>query len=40
MLPELPPAAASREYVLRIVGPAREQGFPDWYIERLEGFLP
>jgi hypothetical protein len=25
-------------YVDRIVAPARELGFPDWYVERLEAF--
>lgn len=32
------PAPASDEYLDRIVGPARDFGFPDWYIERLERF--
>jgi hypothetical protein len=32
------PAAA--DYVERIVRPAREYGFPDWYIARLESFRP
>lgn len=30
------PAAAADDYVDRIVGPARELGFPDWYVRRLE----
>lgn len=29
---------AASDYVDRIVGPARELGFPEWYIERLEAF--
>lgn len=29
---------ASNEYLDRIVNPAREDGFPAWYIERLESF--
>lgn len=36
----LEPNAASNSYVERIVGPAREYGFPDWYLERLESFRP
>lgn len=38
--PKLPPAPASNEYVDRIVKPARELGFPDWYVARLESFRP
>ena len=30
------PRAADPAYVARIVAPARELGFPQWYIERLE----
>jgi hypothetical protein len=33
---ELGPAAA--DYIDRIVGPARQHGFPGWYVARLEGF--
>ena len=29
---------ATDDYLDRIVGPARDFGFPDWYIERLESF--
>jgi len=29
---------AERAYVDRIVKPAREFGFPGWYVERLESF--
>jgi hypothetical protein len=36
--PPSPPAPATDEYIDRIVGPARELGFPGWYIERLESF--
>lgn len=32
------PAPASDDYLERIVKPARDFGFPDWYIERLESF--
>ena len=31
-------ALAAGDYLDRIVGAAREHGFPGWYIERLEGF--
>ena len=33
-------APAAADYVERIVAPAREYGFPAWYIERLESFRP
>ena len=35
---ETPLAPATTKYLERILIPAREFGFPDWYIERLEGF--
>ena len=38
--PALDLRPAAREYVDRIVGPARAYGFPAWYIERLESFRP
>jgi hypothetical protein len=38
--PRLTPGPAAPEYVARIVGPARAYGFPEWYIRRLESFLP
>lgn len=37
---ELPEKPASAEYVNRILEPARELGFPEPYLERLESFLP
>ncbi len=36
--PHLEPRPASGEYLDRIAGPAREYGFPDWYLARLESF--
>lgn len=33
-------APASPAYVDRIVKPAREYGFPNWYIERIQSFIP
>jgi len=39
--PEAPaagPAPAADDYIDRIAGPAREYGFPSWYIDRLESF--
>ena len=30
--------AADRHYLDRILGPAREYGFPAWYLERIEQF--
>jgi hypothetical protein len=32
------PRKADAAYVDRIVGPARELGFPEWYVARLESF--
>ena len=37
---DLPQGNASAAYVERILEPARELGFPEEYIERLESFLP
>jgi hypothetical protein len=34
------PTPASGDYIDRIAGPAREYGFPSWYIDRLERFRP
>jgi hypothetical protein len=36
--PEMMPRPADKDYVERIIQPARELGFPDWYIARLESF--
>ena len=38
LCPEMAPRPADNAYVERIVGPAREFGFPAWYIARLESF--
>jgi hypothetical protein len=38
--PAMDPGPATREYVERIIEPAREYGFPAWYLERLASFLP
>lgn len=35
---DMKPRPAANDYVDRIVKPAREYGFPQWYIERLESF--
>jgi cation transport regulator ChaC len=37
--PDMTARPADAAYVGRIVGAARESGFPTWYIERLESFL-
>jgi hypothetical protein len=37
---EMPDAPPTAEYVDRIVRPARDLGFPAWYVERLERFKP
>ena len=36
--PSMYPEPAAGDYIDRIVGPAREYGFPRWYIKRLESF--
>jgi Gamma-glutamyl cyclotransferase, AIG2-like len=36
--PEMTLRPAPADYVDRIVDPARELGFPDWYVERLSSF--
>lgn len=33
------PAPPESDYVERILAPAREHGFPAWYLKRLESFL-
>jgi hypothetical protein len=38
LCPEMAPQPADYAYVERISGPAREFGFPEWYIARLESF--
>jgi len=38
--PAMATRPAAKDYVDRIVAPAREYGFPAWYIQRLESFLP
>jgi hypothetical protein len=38
--PSPPAAPATNEYIERIAGPAREYGFPEWYVSRLESFRP
>ena len=34
--PEAPYAPATADYLDRIIAPARELGFPSWYLDRLE----
>jgi hypothetical protein len=38
--PQLEAKPAAHDYIDRIVGPARELGFPEWYVDRLESFRP
>jgi hypothetical protein len=38
--PSMEPAPAAAGYVDRIAGPARDYGFPDWYVERIERCRP
>ena len=39
MAPSLRPAPPDPAYVRRILEPARQCGFPDWYLKRIESFL-
>lgn len=38
--PSIDPQPATHDYIDRIVSPAKEYGFPTWYIERLDRFRP
>ncbi len=38
--PAMEPRPAERDYVERILRPARELGFPWWYVRQIEGFIP
>src|SRR5262245_36981659 len=38
LCPHMEPKPADPAYVQRIAGPARQFGFPDWYIAKLESF--
>jgi hypothetical protein len=38
LCPEMAPRPADPAYFERIVGPARDLGFPQWYIARLESY--
>jgi hypothetical protein len=38
--PAMEARPAANDYIDRIAGPARDYGFPDWYIQRLESFRP
>ena len=38
LCPDMAPRPADNAYVERIAGPARDLGFPQWYIARLESF--
>jgi hypothetical protein len=40
LCPAMEPRPAANDYVDRIAGPARQYGFPDWYVRRIEGFRP
>ena len=38
LCPDMAPRPADNAYVERIIGPARDFGFPEWYLARLESF--
>ncbi|MBI3845467.1 MAG: gamma-glutamylcyclotransferase [Planctomycetes bacterium] len=38
--PAMEPRPAAADYVERIVAPARQFGFPEWYVARLERYRP
>jgi Gamma-glutamyl cyclotransferase, AIG2-like len=37
---DMPPRPADPAYVRRILQPAREYGFPDWYLAHIRAFAP
>ncbi len=37
---DMDPRPADKAYVEQISGPARQFGFPDWYVEHIESFFP
>jgi hypothetical protein len=38
--PAMEPRPATADYVERIAAPAKAFGFPEWYVQRIEGFRP
>ena len=40
LCPHMEPRPADAAYVERIAGPARQFGFPEWYLETIERFRP
>ena len=40
LAPAMEPRPAENDYIDRIAGPARELGFPDWYVRRIESHRP
>jgi hypothetical protein len=38
LAPAMKPRPAANDYIDRIAGPARQYGFPDWYVRRIESF--
>jgi hypothetical protein len=36
---EAQPSAPSADYLMKIIAPAQEYGFPDWYVEKLRQFV-
>jgi hypothetical protein len=40
LAPPLPAAAPKGDYLDRIIGAARQHGFPQWYVQRLESYRP
>ena len=40
LAPRMEPGTPSNDYLDRIVVPARQHGFPAWYLARLEAFRP
>ena len=38
LAPAMEPRPAANDYIDRIAGPARQYGFPEWYVRRIESF--
>jgi hypothetical protein len=40
LAPTMADGPAANDYIDRIAGPARQFGFPEWYVRRIESFRP
>jgi hypothetical protein len=40
LLPDQEPGPAEADYVTNLLEPAKANGFPDWYLDKIRSFLP